>query len=309
VLILVCGIIGQAEAQIGGQPGAFSRMGFGARGLAMGNALSAVTQGELVGYYNPAILPRAQHRTAQASFGFLSLDRSLNFLSYSQAVDPVGGISAGIINAGVSDIDGRDSDGEPTGPLRTSENQVALGFGVRFTDELSAGVNLKLFYYRLYTDVSSTTVGVDLGVLYRISPDLHVGAVARDLSSKYKWDTNMLLGQSGEVSEDLFPQLYIGAVSYMFPDSLALLAAEVEFSTVSTLFMRAGAEIPILPEFVLRAGVDRVDLKDEGNGIRPSFGFMVQKIIGTVTPALNYSFVLEPFSPSGIHMVSLTAQF
>jgi hypothetical protein len=284
-------------------------MGFGARGMAMGNALSAVTQGDLVGYYNPAILPRAHHRSAQASFGFLSLDRSLNFLSYSQAVDPVGGIAAGLINSGVSDIDGRDSDGEPTGPLRTSENQLALGFGVRFSDQLSAGVNLKLFYYQLYTDVASTTVGVDLGVLYRISPDLQVGAVARDLSSKYKWDTNQLLGQSGEISEDLFPQLYIVAVSYMLPDSLALLGAEVEFSTVNTVVARAGAEVPLLPEFILRAGVDRIDLKGEGNGVKPSFGFMVQKKIGSVTPALNYTYVLEPFSPSGFHMVSLTAQF
>ena len=34
--------------------GAFSRMGFGARGIGMGNAMSAVTTGNLVSYYNPA---------------------------------------------------------------------------------------------------------------------------------------------------------------------------------------------------------------------------------------------------------------
>ena len=36
-------------------PGAFSRFGFGARGMGMGNAMSSVTEGNIVSYYNPAL--------------------------------------------------------------------------------------------------------------------------------------------------------------------------------------------------------------------------------------------------------------
>jgi hypothetical protein len=64
-----------AGAQIGGEPGAFSRLGFGARGMAMGNAMAAVTGGDVVAYYNPALLPSVDYRHASASFGILSLDR------------------------------------------------------------------------------------------------------------------------------------------------------------------------------------------------------------------------------------------
>ena len=113
-----------AYSQMGGAPGAFSRLGFGARGMAMGNAMSAVSSGDLAGYYNPALLPYAPGRYGAASFGFLSLDRTLNFLQYTQPLPPMAGLSLGIINSGVSNIDGRDSDGEPTGPMKTSENQI-----------------------------------------------------------------------------------------------------------------------------------------------------------------------------------------
>ena len=143
-------LLGQTtSAQLGGTPGAFSRMGFGARGIGMGNAMTAVTTGDIVGYYNPALLSWSEYRHASASFGILSLDRHLNFLSYSQPLQPNAGISAGIINAGVSNIDGRDADGEPTGPLKTSENEIFLSFSNRFKSGFSLGITIKFLYHQL----------------------------------------------------------------------------------------------------------------------------------------------------------------
>ena len=166
-----------ASGQLGGKPGSFIRMGFGARGMGMGNAMTAVLSGDISGYYNPAAVPWVTTRTGSASFGILSLDRNLNFLQYTQPLKPLAGISAGIINAGVHDIDGRDADGEATGPLRISENQIHLGFGTRFTSNFSIGLNFKLYYFQLYTDLSSTTVGLDLGALYVVDHTLTLGIV------------------------------------------------------------------------------------------------------------------------------------
>jgi len=296
-------------AQLGGTPGAFSRMGFGARGMGMGNAMTAVTSGDIVSYYNPATIPWGTIRNASASFGLLSLDRRLNFINFSQPLRPMAGISAGIINAGVSEIDGRDSDGEPTGPLRTSENQMFLGFAVRFPAGFSLGINLKLYYYHLYTDLNSTTAGLDLGGLYAVNPSLTLGFTIRDINSKYKWDTAKLYGAQGSSSEDLFPLLYTLGVAYQLPDSIGLLALDVEASNVSTLMLRAGAEVPIIPELSVRAGIDRVDLKETGMGVRPSFGFTIRTELDGWTPALSYAFLVEPFAPSGMHLIALTVIF
>jgi len=107
------------DAQLAGTPGAFARLGFGARGMGMGNALTAVIDGDVASFYNPAVTPFLTERVAAVSYGLLSLDRSLNTLSYSQAIKPTAGFSFGIINAGVSKIDGRDGDGAQTGELFT----------------------------------------------------------------------------------------------------------------------------------------------------------------------------------------------
>lgn len=307
--ILLAAVPGSSPAQTGGQPGAFSRLGFGARGMAMGNAMTAVTTGDLVAYYNPALIPGAGYRFASASFGILSLDRRLNFLNYSSALPPNAGLSIGLINAGVSEIDGRDGDGQPTGPLKTSENQLFLGFGIRFPIGLSVGVTLKLYYYQLYTDVSSTTIGVDFGALYRFDKNLTAALTVKDINSRYKWDTRPVFGQNGVTSENAFPCLYAVGAAYMLPDSIATLSAEVEFSSTETIIGRAGVEVPVVPEFTVRAGIDRVDLKENGNGVRPSVGFTARTKIGGLSPALHYAFVLEPFSPVAMHMISLSMTF
>lgn len=312
-----------ASAQLGGKAGAYSRLGFGARGMGMGNALTAVTRGDAVGYYNPAALPFAEYRYASASFGILSLDRRLNFLSYTQ---PLGGgyttdtlsdkkrrnragISAGIINSGINNIDGRDSDGEPTGLLKTSENQVFLGFGTQLQNGLAIGVNVKYLYHHLYTDVNSNTFGLDIGVLFPISSSLTIGATAQDFLSKYSWNTNTIYGQNGTRVDDKFPQRYTVGASYFLLDSLALAAVDLQFSNQSTVAMRFGVEVPLLPELTIRAGMDRIDLKEKGNGVRPSFGFTARKNFDELTPAINYAFVVEPFTSSGMHMISLSMIF
>jgi hypothetical protein len=303
-------------AQLGGQPGSFSRLGFGARGIGMGNALTAVTTGDVVGYYNPALAPWATYRNISASFGILSLDRNLNFISYAQPLPPRAGLSAGIINAGVSDIDGRDSDGEQTGPLKTSENLVFMSFSNRFQSGFTVGITLKLLYHHLYTDVSSTTVGIDVGLLVPVSNALTLGATVRDINSKYQWDTGQLYGnQRGNSTLEKFPMLYTIGAAYRLPDvfetgdSTAVIAADLELSDKKTLIGRVGIEIPLIPEVSLRAGLDRIDVKEKGNGVKPSIGFSARQTFGDWTPAVHYAFVLESFSPSPAHIVSLSVIF
>lgn len=300
-----CLVATVAHAQLGGQPGDYSRMGFGARGMGLGNAMTAVASGDAIGYYNPAVIPLASVRFASASFGILSLDRQLNFLVLTLPLPPMAGLSAGIINSGISNIDGRDADGEQTGPMKTTEDQAFLGFGLRFSRSLSVGLNLKLYYYHLYTDISSTTVGIDIGALYALNNSMTIGLAVKDISSKYKWDSSVLYGEQGTAVQDRFPVLYTGGLTYALPDSLGLVSADIEFTNVQTTTLRLGVEIAVIPEVALRAGVDRIDLREKGMGIRPALGFTAKKALGSWTPALNYAYVIEPFAPSGMHMISL----
>jgi hypothetical protein len=309
IAVLLLAFRTDGSAQIGGRAGAYSRMGFGARGMGLGNATTALVSGDITGYDNPALLPWTEYRYAAASFGILSLDRKLNFLSFGMPLEPQAGVSFGIINAGVSDIDGRDNDGVPTGELKTSENQAFLSFGMRTKSGLSFGVSVKFLYYHLYTDMTSLTAGIDLGAYYPVTDELAVGATVRDINSKYKWDSATLYGQQGSTTEDLFPTRFTAGVAYRIPDGIGVVTADCEFSNASTIFLRAGVEIPLVPALTLRAGVDRIDLKEKGYGIRPALGFTAERSFGSWIPRLHYAYVLEPFSPGGLHMISISVRF
>ena len=297
----------QPTSKLGGLPGAPIRMGFGAEGIGFGNALVALRSNKTTGYYNPALLPFQESPVAFVSAGFLSLDRNLNFLSYSRPVAPSGGISIAIINAGVSDIEGRDSDGRRTGTFSTSENAFFLSFGVRIDPRVSIGISTKILYYHLYTDINSTTVGFDFGMAALITEELTLGLALQDIGSKYKWNTTDLYGVNGNATTDRFPLRK--KIGLAYTSSSLPLRASIESEHISGVFLlRTGAEFQLIPEFVLRAGVDQISLSDD---VLPktAFGFTTTTMLGTLTTFLSYTFVVEPYAPGGFHLLAIGAVF
>jgi hypothetical protein len=298
------------HAQTAGTAGAFARMGFGARGMAMGNALTAVIDGDIGTYYNPALSPFEEYRTATATFGILSLDRNLNFLSYTQSVKPTAGLSFGLINAGVHNIDGRNSDGVHTEDYSTFENQFYLSFANRVSDNVSLGVAIKLYYSKLFDKVTSTTVGFDAGGLIKLTDELSVGIAVKDIGSKYKWDTKEVYsGPDAKTTEDQFPMLRRIGIAYRLPSRIGTISAEFENSSEKTNIVRFGAEYDVVDNFAVRGGLDRWDFSDEATGVKPSFGFSVRSAFGGWTPALTYAFVTESFAPTAMHIITLSTWF
>ncbi len=301
--------------------GSFSRMGFGARGIGMGNSMGAVIDGNLVSYYNPALSAFQQGNYFQTSYSFLSLDRSLNFLNFTRKFDlgksktdpnkprSTAGISVGIINAGVSDIDGRDSQGEKFKTLSTSENQFFLSFSNRFSEKLALGVGLKFYYYKLYEDITSSAFGFDIGALYKYNNNLTFAAVISDINTKYKWDTSSLYGVEGNSTINEFPLLMKFAAAYKFDDPNLLATLEFEHSNAETDFLRIGAEYVIFENLFLRAGVDRLSVGNSDIPMRPTFGFSYFKLFSGMNIGIDYAFVLEPYSSHDQHIVGLEILF
>ena len=313
-------------AQPGGSPGAFTRLGFGARGMGMGNALSAVRTGIISSLYNPALTPFQADHLLYANYSILSLDRKLNQISYTQSIrlrkagaskfenEPdvlsISGVSAGWTNAGDADIQGYDSDGFKTEMLSVFENQFYLNFGTRFTPKLSGGFNVKFYYSGLYKNVTSSGFGIDLGLLYSISEEVSVGFVIQELLTKYKWDTGKLYGPDhGNATENPFPKVYRLAAAYVLPGVPGVVDAEVEGYEMKTFLARAGVEVYPVDVLALRAGIERLDLSDKGIDPRPTFGVSFSQSVGQFMPAVNYAFILEPDAPSPTHVISLAFPF
>lgn len=311
-------------SEIASKPGAFSRIGFGARGIGMGNAMSAVTSGNLVSYYNPALTVFQQGNSFQTSYSFLSLDRSLNFLNFTRKFDfyskkdtllenseprSTAGFSLGIINSGVSNIDGRDNQGFKTGELSTSENQFFLGLANRFSQKLSIGLNLKFYYYKLYEEISTTGVGIDVGALYILNDEYTVSFVISDINSKYKWDTAPVYGQDGTTSEDRFPLLMKAGVGYKNNDLNMTAGIEFERSDAKTNIIRLGVEYNIFENLFLRGGVDQFDLSNFDTPAKPALGFSYFRKFGDIMIGVDYAFMIEQYSPQDRHIIGVNVNF
>lgn len=305
-------------------PGAFSRIGFAARGIGMGNAMSSITEGELVSYYNPAVTPYQENNSFQAGYSFLTLDRALNFFNFTKRFDfysskdtntvnrkprTTAGLSVGIINSGVHNIDGRDNNGLPTGELSTSENQFFIGLAARISEKISIGLTTKFFYYSLYENISSTSVGFDIGALYRINENFNISLVVADLMSKYQWDTAPIYEQEGIKTEDNFPNLRKFGASYRNKELGLLGSIEFENSSVKSNIFRAGVEYNIYDQFYIRGGIDQFNVSNTDWPVKPSLGFSFFQPFSNFVVGVDYAFQIEQYSSADRHIVSVNFNF
>jgi hypothetical protein len=323
-------------AQVGSYAGAFARMGFGARGLSMGNALVSDAFGEVSGYYNPSLSVFQKDGLINLGYTFMSFDRKLNFVSFNkQFVLSEGKQTAGVtlswINAGVTDIDGRDNDARSLGMLSTYENQFALGFGFLVSPQVALGIGFKLYHSKLYDEVTSTNVGFDAGVTYLASKELSFGLSVRDIASKYVWETSDVYGSvNGKITEDKFPTLADLGASYLLPEELGIVSLGVgayfnpKFETVDTLGVvtksdaeinfgvKFGGEINVNKYVKFRAGVERIDFTadDFMGNIKPGAGINISKSFSdNWTLGVDYSFQFEPFSHRPVQILGITFKF
>jgi hypothetical protein len=303
-MLLLCVFSLSSYAQLGGLPGAFSRMGFNARGISMGNAMTSVTTGDVNGFYNPALSSFQNEHLINAGYSFLSLDRSLNFVSYTKnfklpkQTEGGAGITFSWLNSGVGKIDGRDIDGFSIGELSTSENQFLFAPSIRVSDKISLGVGFKLYYNKLYEGVSATSFGFDLGGIFKVNEKLSVGVTVKDINSKYEWNTIDLYGQNGNQTKEKFPKLYTLGVSYQLPNNFGLVSIDYETSNKKSNIIRVGAEIQPVKDINFRAGVDRFDMSSEDKlgGARAMFGIGYQRSFKGYIIGIDYSFVIEPYT-------------
>lgn len=320
------------HAQLGSYAGAFSRMGFSARGLAMSNSGVSDIFGDISGIYNPALSTFQEDGKVDLGYTFLNLDRRLNFLGFTKKFKLPkqekggAGITLAWINAGVSDIDGRDNDTRQIGMFSTFENEFYFGTGFKLSDMISIGVGFKLYYAKLFEEVTTTSFALDFGGIYKANENLAIGITLKDIGAKYEWQTSQLYGSNGNTTEDKFPVLLdIGAaynlkkhnmiVSLALQQYFTKTESDFENSTgenSNSTIVKFGVEKLIIGQFKLRAGIDRMDLSSDdffGN-IKPSAGFGISKNFSkSINLGVDYSFQLEPYTHNPIQNIGIVFKF
>jgi hypothetical protein len=325
-----------AYSQAGSFAGSFSRLGFGARGLSMGNAMVANIFGDVSGYYNPALATFQNEGFVNVGYTFMSLDRQLNFVSFAKRFEfpnqqiRGAGISVSWLNSGVGDIDGRDNDTRKIGTFSTFDNQFALGLGFIVSDQISIGVGFKYYYSKLFEEVTSTSVAFDGGIIVRPQPNLAFGLTVRDINAQNEWNTQNIYGSTfGNQTVNKFPTLFNLGGSYLLPNNIGVISVEAEYqknpkieatSTITNtgdlvsdnVTLKVGGELFLTKNINVRAGLDRIDLgsDDVMGNLKPSIGVGFYKTFSkNIILGLDYAFQLEPYTHDPIQNISIGFKF
>ena len=312
--------------------GVFSRIGFGARGVALSNALVADGMADGSPYYNPALAPFATGQNLEASAAILSLDRELQFLQFATPIQPSAGVAVGLIHAGVSNIDGRDNSGYHTENYSTDEFAFFLAFGTHLSKRVTAGIGLQVFRADFFDELEPVnSIGIDAGLTYSATDNLRLGFALDDLLARYSWDTSDIYGSEGKTTSDRFPLRLRAGAAYSLMGGKAQVLAEYESRVTSFEFrrrqvtligespqetttserarlqenrFRLGAEYYLSEIFSIRGGIDRIGA-DALEGVTPSAGFMIEQRVGPLVARGEYAFVLEPYGTGAMHLLTL----
>jgi hypothetical protein len=169
-----------AQVPPGYDVASFTRIGVGVRALGMAGAFTAVAEGPMATYWNPAGLATLQTFSAEGMYtNWMSADIHYQYLilaSYPplgeerpallwQGEPVVFGISW--VSVVVPNIPWIEESGE-TGVFTAWSNLFSLSLGLSLPryPNLSLGANLKIYHDRILEGIS-LGVGVDLGLLWR----------------------------------------------------------------------------------------------------------------------------------------------
>lgn len=319
-------------AQNGGFAGTSSRIGISARGMAMSNALSAVTSEGNYAYYNPAqtaIL--TESKQADLTAGALQFGRIFQTASLNLQLPPTAGLSFSILRTGVKDIDGRTQSGYPTGMFDASDYQLRTNFGLRLSDKMNAGIGIAINHANYHPELNNSTgVGIDFGLLYHAGRHLNLAFAIKDIFAQHSWNSQELyaLEQARNVVNK-FPTRFIWGAAYQ--KQAFTLSGDVEIQiyesqtenrhtqvtdgtpityittktiATSSMQVRLGGAWNAHERFTLRGGWQLPDASDTDSWAFSS-GFSLLLPFDVFSPSIDYAFVLEPYRVSAMHIFSL----
>ena len=302
-LVLIIGTLSSltlwAEDGDGGYAGAFLKIGAGARALGMGGAFTAIADDHSACVYNPAGVALIEGREIGLSYALMSFDRRLGFVGFATELKPNGGLGLGWINAGDSDIDGRDVNGQPTGDLSYSDNAFFFSFAQQIGRYGAVGLGMRYLYQKL-VDQTAKGFGIDAGVRFHLLPDWWVGGVVQNMNAKYTWKNSYWDPDRETETEDEVPLNFrIGSAYRLLSDRL-LLALDVGKNTEQDAALFTGGEYQLNELLSLRAGLKDGEITAGGSFLQ---------FIQWGDMRVDYTFLAHMKGLGSTHLFSLGYRF
>jgi hypothetical protein len=236
---------GFADARFG-QAADVQNIGAGARSMAMGSAFTGLADDASAPYFNPAGLAFLDENQLMLMHAPLYVDSSYNYFSSANPLgDKAGALALSdslLMSDGFQLRDQFNNTTDTNGSL--NNNAISASYAHKLTQKFAAGGNIKFLQQKI-AGFSDSTIGYDLGFLYRMAPLFRVGAAFANINSPA-----VTLRSEADVYR---PMSRFGVASDVFKKKLTLTADIIKVSQEPNLF-GAGLEWNVNNLMALRGG-------------------------------------------------------
>lgn len=319
-----------------GSPASYSQIGISPRTIGIGNAYTAGGAEGIFTFHNPAMTASTSGGQVDFSGATMQFGRSLATLQVAFPLPPSAGLALDIAYAGVSGFDGRTQSGYHTEEFNTHDMQLGASFGLQVSTRFSLGtrISYRTMRYTLSGLDTPSSIGVDIGFLFRFNDRTSIGFSVQDLIGEFVWDTSEYYGTTGSrqttdkmpirLKAGLWHQLNTPLPLNLYAEfeNRILRSEEVYAITAYTgsrptiqqrreeisfakQFIRLGVSSALHERITARVGWQSDSDESSYNAQRFSGGFSISLPFDLYAPEIDYAILREPGGVSWMHMFAI----
>jgi len=190
-----------------GVPGDYFSYDIGARAASMGGAMTGLADDVTTMFYNPAGLATQNPVQIGVQHVMLFEETMFDFLGFAMPIENFGNVGLGLVYLNSTGFDVREANYSINNSVSNSMSKgaVCLSYARDIFVGLSAGTNIKVAYENIFGH-SGMGVGIDLGALYSLIPELQVGLFINNVLAPTvlgdTYSTGITLGLGGKLFND-----------------------------------------------------------------------------------------------------------
>ncbi len=297
LMVFLVVVLGPSSSKA--NPGDFLYLSFDPVSASLGEGAESVRRGAVSALLSPGALGRVRNREVFLAHTFLTLDRRLSAVAISYPFGERGTLGLGILQAAVTDIDGRDFNGKHTEFYKDTRNALSFVFGFRPHPMVSIGTSLKALFRETAGQEASGTA-FDVGASADVWHDVTVTATGRNIGASWPWNSDFWSDALQIQKNDDIPAAFALSVgSSSLPLGIEAGAGILKIESEDFL-LSGGLQIPLDDGFVVRAG---------GSYDNPNIGLGFNSVLSFAEIFFDYSWGKTELTADPIHRVSLTSSF
>ncbi len=274
-----------AEDQKAGLPGDWLSEYGSARSMGVGGAFVAVADEPLGVVWNPAGFSQMFQNAVHLETVRLFEGTSIDCLSFAMPGRRIPDFGLTILSLKSDDFERTNNLNESLGSFSDGEMAFLFSVAKRLNPRLSVGLNTKIVHQSV--DVfSASGVGVDLGVLFNLTPSIRLGASLLNVGGPNLTMRNI---------EESYPSEFRTGMSYSLMGGRALISMEIDHRSGPGARFNAGSEYWVHPTLALRFG---------SYDMSPSGGFSCK-----VSPNMRLDYGMSNHELGATHRIGFSYQF